>query len=77
MATTKPSFEASLQSLEQAVQKLESGELDLEQALEQFELGIKLGNHCQSVLQKTEQKVQQLINDKLTPFEANIDESSD
>lgn len=62
MAKTKPvSFEQSLQTLEQLVKQMDSGELSLEASLENFEKGIGLIRQCQQQLQQAEQKVQQLI----------------
>jgi exodeoxyribonuclease VII small subunit len=54
-------FEKSLSELEQLVEKMEQGELTLEQALKQFERGIELARTCQTALQQAEQKVEQLL----------------
>jgi exodeoxyribonuclease VII small subunit len=54
-------FEASLQELETIVERMEHGELSLEDALKQFEKGIKLTQQCQQALEKAEQKVKILI----------------
>lgn len=66
-------FEGSLKDLEQLVERMESGELSLEKALETFEQGILLTRQCQTMLSEAEQKVQLLIetNGKLEaqPFE--------
>jgi exodeoxyribonuclease VII small subunit len=43
-------FEKSLQHLEKIVNNMESGELGLEESLEQFEQGIKLAKTCQDTL---------------------------
>ncbi len=56
-----PAFEESLASLELLVNKMDSGELELEQSLEAFEQGIKLIRDCQQSLQAAEQKVQKLV----------------
>lgn len=56
-----PAFEESLASLEALVNKMDSGELELEQSLEAFEQGIKLIRDCQQSLQTAEQKVQKLV----------------
>ncbi len=53
-------FEQSLEALETIVTSLESGDLSLEDSLQVFEQGIKLTRHCQSALERAEQKVQQL-----------------
>ncbi len=55
------SFEKSLQTLESLVDKLEQGELTLEESLKQFEQGVKLTRRCQSALDNAEQKVEVLL----------------
>ena len=55
------SFEKDLQALENLVDKLEQGDLPLEDALQQFEQGIKLARRCQQTLQTAEQKVSILL----------------
>nr|WP_314263526.1 exodeoxyribonuclease VII small subunit [uncultured Moellerella sp.] len=57
------SFENSLNELEQIVAKLESGELPLEEALNEFERGIQIAKQGQKVLQQAEQRVQILLSD--------------
>lgn len=54
-------FEKALADLEQQVQRLESGELSLEAALQAFESGVKLTRDCQLALDQAEQKVQTLL----------------
>ena len=54
-------FEKSLQQLEKIVGKMESGELALQDSLEQFEQGIKLAKTCQDSLANAELRVEQLI----------------
>jgi len=56
-------FEASLNELEKLVDTLESGELSLEQSLEDFEHGIKLTRSCQNALTEAQQKVKILLAD--------------
>lgn len=60
MTKQKPNFEQALVELEQLVDKMEAGDLKLEQALEHFERGIKLSRQCQQALEQAEQKVQEL-----------------
>ncbi|MGD8348236.1 MAG: exodeoxyribonuclease VII small subunit [Gammaproteobacteria bacterium] len=54
-------FEKTLQQLEKIVSKMESGELGLEDSLEQFEKGVKLAKACQDRLASAELRVSQLI----------------
>lgn len=61
-AKKKPdSFESKLDALEALVERLEDGDLPLEQSLKEFEQGIKLARECQSALKEAEQKVQILM----------------
>jgi exodeoxyribonuclease VII small subunit len=54
-------LDGSLQELESVVEQLESGDLSLEEALKQFERGVKLTRKCQATLKKAEQKVEILL----------------
>ena len=58
-------FEHALGELEAVVERLEHGELPLEDALRQFERGVELARTCQASLQQAEQKVEILL--KKTP----------
>ncbi|WP_413663362.1 exodeoxyribonuclease VII small subunit [Microbulbifer sp. EKSA008] len=73
-------FEESLEALEQLVERLEGGDLPLEEALADFEKGVKLTRECQQKLAKAEQKVKLLIeesgNIRELPFDAD-DNSGD
>ena len=55
-----PDFEASLAELEAIVQRLELGELPLEESLRQFERGVALTRGCQKALRQAEQKIRVL-----------------
>jgi exodeoxyribonuclease VII small subunit len=54
-------FEKALAELEAVVDKLEHGELPLEEALRHFEQGIALARSCQESLKVAEQKVEVLL----------------
>lgn len=60
-----PDFEQSLAELEATVERLEQGDLPLEEALKQFERGIGLARSCEEALKRAEQKVEILL--KKTP----------
>lgn len=70
--TEEPSFDATLSELESIVQKMEQGDLPLEEALKQFEQGITLVRLAQQKLDQAEQKVQILLSEggheRLEPF---------
>jgi len=64
----QPDLEKSLTELEKIVAELEEGDIPLEQALKQFEKGVKLSRDCQSALQAAEQRVKILMNGDLEAF---------
>jgi exodeoxyribonuclease VII small subunit len=55
------SFEDHLEVLERIVDELESGELELEGALERYQEGVKRLKSCYGLLQKAERKVKALV----------------
>lgn len=65
-------FEKSVEELEKLVNKMEQGDLTLEQSLKEFERGVELTRHCQKALQDAEQKVEILLKKsadaELSPF---------
>ncbi len=73
--TTSPpqDFAATVEQLETIVERLESGELSLEDALTAFERGVRLTRDAQQRLDTAELKVRALSEDsegrlKVTPF---------
>ena len=56
-----PDFEAALTELEKIVEKMESGEQSLEEALAAFQRGIELTRTCQQGLKEAEQRVDKLL----------------
>ncbi len=54
-------FEQALAELEAIVQRMERGELPLEESLAQFERGVCLARQCQRALDAAEQKVDALM----------------
>jgi exodeoxyribonuclease VII small subunit len=70
-------LEKSLEELEALVARLENGDLPLEQALKEFERGVRLTRQCQTALQEAEQKVEILLKRteaaEPEPFEPSSD----
>ncbi|MBI3585176.1 MAG: exodeoxyribonuclease VII small subunit [Nitrospinae bacterium] len=67
-------FEKALKRLEEIVEKLERGDLDLDKSLEIFEEGIKMSRICSQKLKEAEKKIEILTKDesgrlKAEPFE--------
>lgn len=71
-------FEKTMRELEKLVERMERGDLSLEDSLKDFERGVELTRLCQTALKNAEQKVQVLLKsagkDLLTPFEEDLDE---
>lgn len=55
-------FAGTLKRLESIVKSLESGELSLEESLKKFEEGIKLARYLESILDRAERKVEEILN---------------
>lgn len=78
--TTSPprDFAATVEQLETIVERLESGELSLEDALTAFEQGVRLTRDAQQRLDSAELKVRALSEDSegrlnVTPFDGPDD----
>jgi exodeoxyribonuclease VII small subunit len=67
-------FEQALAELEGLVERLEHGDLPLDEALKAFERGVALTRQCQSSLQAAQQKVEVLLKrsgaEEIQPFTA-------
>ncbi len=57
------SFESSLEELESLVEKLEKGQLTLDESLGIFERGMKLARICNQKLSKAERQIEVLIEE--------------
>jgi len=58
----QPGFDAILVRLREVVQKLESGELSLEQSLAAYEEGVQLARKGQQLLASAEKRVEILVS---------------
>lgn len=74
--TNKLDFESALEELETLIERMEDGEISLEDSLKDFERGIELTRACQQALQEAEQKVQILLEKnsqaELSDFDTEI-----
>jgi exodeoxyribonuclease VII small subunit len=61
MPAKKQSFEKALSRLEEIAEKLESGDLSLEESLKIFREGIELSRWCSQVLNQTESELKKLV----------------
>jgi exodeoxyribonuclease VII small subunit len=57
----KLDFETAMRDLEELVERLEQGDLPLEESLAAFERGVMLTRSCQAALKEAEQKVEILL----------------
>ena len=60
MANTT-TFEKSVEQLDAIVERMESGELSLDESLKLFEKGVKLTRECQQTLADAEAKIEKLM----------------
>ena len=71
-------FETALKKLEGIVENLEGGELTLEQALKQYEDGVRMADVCSKRLTEAQKRVEVLMKTsggklKAAPFESDDD----
>jgi exodeoxyribonuclease VII small subunit len=57
-------FENSLKELEKIVRELESGEVNLDESLNKFEVGIELYKKCRQTLENAEKRIK-ILSDNL------------
>jgi len=79
MATRNPKdapkldFETAMHDLEDLVERLERGDLPLEESLAAFERGVMLTRSCQTALKEAEQKVEILLKKAGGPVVEDFD----
>ncbi len=57
-------FEAALNSLEEIVNQLDTGSIDLDKAVEAYERGAKLKEHCEKKLREAQLRIEKIEVDK-------------
>ncbi len=76
-----PDFEKSITELESLVEKLEGGDLSLEDSLKAFERGVRLTRECQGALEAAETKVEILLQqaggESLQAFDEELEEADE
>ena len=70
-------FEQALTQLEELVNKMEGGDLSLEESLQAFEQGVKLTRDAQAKLDAAEQRVKVLMEEQGELVEADFDPDDD
>ncbi len=61
---TNKTFEEAMGELEEIVQKLEEGELPLEESIKYFQKGVQLSRYCRMKLDEIEMKITILIEEE-------------
>lgn len=69
------SFEEALKQLEEMVEKLESGEVKLEEAFKTFEDGLKYAKLCEEKLTNIEKKVAKILDKNNEEKDLEIEEN--
>lgn len=70
--TADATFAQDLQKLEKAARELESGRLDLDDALKRFEEGVALARKLRARLDEAEGRIEELLDDGTTrPLDAD------
>ena len=72
MTKKKLAFESALKRLEEIVNKLESGEIPLEESIKVFEEGEQLVRFCMDTLNEAEKKVKKLEKKDDGSFQLNL-----
>ena len=58
-----PSFERAIASLESIIDRIESGEIGLEEAIRQYEQGTAMIKRCRAILAAAEERIAELTTD--------------
>ncbi|MDY6821496.1 MAG: exodeoxyribonuclease VII small subunit [Deferribacterota bacterium] len=66
-------FETKMKRLESIVDRFEKEEIGIEESLELFQEGIKLGKECRKILDNIELKVREVLKDDLSVKEWDCD----
>jgi exodeoxyribonuclease VII small subunit len=75
--TPTPDFETTLAELEALVQRLEKGDLSLDESLKAYERAVSLSRACQQALQAAELRVKKLTQDGVLEDIENDEDADD
>ncbi len=74
MAKKEATFEEKLTKLEEIVKKLESGDIPLDNAINEFNEAMVLAKECDAKLKGAEESLSKLINDDKTISDFKVEE---
>ncbi len=69
-------FEGAMEQLEGVVDKLEEGDVPLEEAIQMFQQGMALSKYCHERLQKVEKQMDQILNEDGETEHLDIEEET-
>ena len=72
----KIKFEEKMKDLEQIVNELENGEIDLDESIEKYTKAMKLVKECDKELKNVEKQVSKLVTDDGIEEEFEIEEEN-
>ncbi|MHC4170476.1 MAG: exodeoxyribonuclease VII small subunit [Planctomycetota bacterium] len=58
------SFEEAIAALTEIVEKVEQGQMPLQDSLDQYERGMALIKHCRTILQEAEQRIERITQEE-------------
>ncbi|NLK42604.1 MAG: exodeoxyribonuclease VII small subunit [Planctomycetes bacterium] len=67
-------FEQAIERLSGIVQKIETGQVSLEESLRQYEQGMALIAHCRRILQDAEKRIETINESALSETAPDVDE---
>lgn len=70
---SKENFEESIKKLEEIVNELEKGNLNLDESVKKFEEGMKIAKQCNVILEDAEKKITILLEKDGELKEENFD----
>lgn len=77
MGEKEISFEEIMKQLEEVTSELEKGDLNLEDAVKKFELGMELSKKANAILEKSEKRITILIENEGQLKEENFVQSEE
>ena len=69
-----PSFEENLEKLESIVKKLETGEVPLDEAIDNFNEAMKLAKTCDEKIKNAEESITKLVKDNGDVVDFKVEE---
>jgi exodeoxyribonuclease VII small subunit len=69
-----PNFEEAFKELEAIAEKLEKGDMPLDESMKAFEKGMELAQYCSKILNEAETKLKKLVKKEGEGFQLELDE---